>query len=76
MVKPLEGKPSEYALASSSTAGIRISWAGETLFISTGDSSWKLEPSGSALIRIEPSTVPADLAEARQMQLAEKSRLG
>jgi hypothetical protein len=76
VVKPLEGKPSEYALASSSTAGIQISWAGETVFVSSEDGSWKLEPNGTALIRIEPGAVPADWAEARQMKLAEKSRLG
>jgi hypothetical protein len=76
VVRPLEGKYSEYPLASSSTAGIEISWARETVFVSSEDGSWKLEPNGTALIRIEPGAVPADLAEARQMKLAEKSRLG
>jgi dipeptidyl aminopeptidase/acylaminoacyl peptidase len=75
VVKPLEANPSEYALTSAPSSGTEISWARETVFVGTEHGAWKLEPKGSALIRIEPGAVPSDLVVARQMKLAERARL-
>jgi|ERR1035438_884875 hypothetical protein len=75
VVRPMEGDPSEYALTASSPGGIDISWDRETVFVTTVDGAWKLEPNGSALIRIDPSAVPADLVAALQMKLAERATL-
>ena len=53
----------------------RIYWGGETVFAVAGDTAWKLEPRGTALIPVLPESVPTgDITAALQLRRAEAAR--